>query len=191
MSLSTGTYFRLFRWYFPAEPVRVGRIDPTLLALLSLKWRSMRDKNSESHYEKLAKEEALLMNKIQTTPVNALKVFLLLLLATSLFLSASVSTAHAQEDGSESIMFSSNEANPGAYSNSGSDPADHTGSDDGSWGTASGSEGSSASNPESLGISILPETGGPLSLLLGLGTLALGATGLLVFRPTLSRSGTN
>lgn len=124
------------------------------------------------------------MSKALTTPVYARRIFLLIVLATLLFAFASVSTAYAQEY-EEDIMFSSNETNPAAYSSpdSNSDPAGYTDSNGGSSGGGDGS-GAGTSDTGVLGVSLLPETGGPLYPLVGLAALALGATGVLA----LSRS---
>ena len=147
------------------------------------------------------------MSKAPTTPVNVCKIFLPILLAALLLVFASASVAYAQEDeGSENIMFSSNATNNAGYappdsnsnSNSNSPAGDADGlnssgvlasSNGGSNHNSSGPNGAASGSSGSLGVSLLPETGGlPLLLLIGLGAVALGVTGLLALRLATSRS---
>ena len=143
------------------------------------------------------------MSTAPTTPAKVCRIFVPILLAALLLVFASASVAYAQEDeGSENIMFSSNPTNNAAYappdSNSNSPAGDADGpnssgvlasSNGGSNHNSSGSNGAASGSSGSLGVSLLPETGGPpLLLLIGLGAVALGVTCLLALRLAISRS---
>lgn len=105
------------------------------------------------------------MSKIAVSPSRVSRLFPLVVALAALFIWASVGQAQTEqqtyEPAGEQVAAVSTSAGGG-----------------GAAATASAG-GGEASGADSLGISLLPTTGGPLLPLIGLGAIALGATGLL------------
>ena len=108
------------------------------------------------------------MSKIAATPSSGSWLFALVVALAALFIWASVGQAQTEQGTYEP---------PGEQVSAVSTSAGGAGGG-GAAATASAGDGE-ASGTDSLGISLLPTTGGPLLPLIGLGAIALGATGLL------------
>ena len=107
------------------------------------------------------------MSKIAASPSSGNRLFALVIALAALFIWASIGHAQTEQGTYEP---------PGEQVAAVSTSAGTLGG--GAAATAS-AEGVEASGADSLGISLLPTTGGPLLPLIGLGAIALGATGLL------------
>ena len=111
------------------------------------------------------------MSKIAATLSSGSRLFALVVALAALFIWASI--GHAQTE--QGTYEPPGEQVSAVSTSAGGGEAPETG---GAAATASAG-GGEASGTDSLGISLLPTTGGPLLPLVGLGAIALGATGLL------------
>lgn len=117
------------------------------------------------------------MSKIAATPSSIGRLFPLVVALAALFIWASVGHAQTEqgtyEPPGQQVGAVSTSAGGGAPEAAGAGGAEVSGE------AAAGTGGSGGATADSLGISLLPTTGGPLLPLIGLGAIALGATGLL------------
>ena len=109
------------------------------------------------------------MSKIAATPSSVGRLFALVLALTALLVWASVGHAQTEqgtyEPPGEQVAVVSTSAGGGGAPGGG--------------GVAVPASAEGGEVADALGISLLPTTGGPLLPLIGLGAIALGATGLL------------
>ena len=126
------------------------------------------------------------MSKNLTIPLGVSWLLPLFIALTALFVWASVAQAQTEAQTyapvDTSVAASDTSAGSGgAVGNSGAAASESAGSGTSARSSGDASAGSSGSaENSSLGIGVLPSTGGPLLPLIGLSAVALGATGLLV-----------
>lgn len=121
------------------------------------------------------------MSKIAATPSSIGRLFPLVVALAALFIWASVGHAQTEQGTYEppGQQVGAVSTSAGASAGGGVPEAAGAGGAEVSGEAAAGTGGSGGATADSLGISLLPTTGGPLLPLIGLGAIALGATGLL------------